>query len=216
MKKGLFLVILCLCTASVFISCRDTNIPGHSDESTAETGENQTQNNTSTGIEGVRIWDWYHPGDSGRNPAWAVTFASMPGIEFKRGEAGAVFINDELLIGGPGYGCMSFYKAKLSGTDKTVLCFGMSCGSGICDERIVIIDPETRQEIFTLCDRMNYDYRLFVRDGLLCVRELKYMTEEVTRTGLLTYEGGAFRIVWDDFENCKEDRDIVSEGQPIS
>ena len=214
MKKILF-ILLCLCTALVFISCSNRNNPEHSEETTAETGDTNKQNDTLTGVHGVRIWDSHHPDDSERNPEWGVTFGFLPGIEFTRATNGTVSANDELLIGGPGYGCTSFYTAKLTETDKPVLCFGMCSGSGIVDENIVIMDFESKQEIYTLRDREHYDYQLFVRDGLLCVRELVFMTNEVARTGRFTYDGTVVRVIWDDSVNVKQDRDFVSDGQPI-
>ena len=215
MKKTFF-IILFLCTVFVFVSCRNTNIPEHSEASTAETGDTDKQNDTLTGIHGVRFWDSHHPDDSERYPEWGVTFGFLPGIEFTRATNGTVSANDELLIGGPGYGCTSFYTAKLTEADKPVLCFGMCSGSGIVDENIVIMDFESKQEIYTLRDREHYDYQLFVRDGLLCVRELVFMTNEVARTGRFTYDGTVVRVIWDDSVNVKQDRDFVSDGQPIS
>ena len=214
MKKILF-ILLCLCTALVFISCSNRNNPEHSEETTAETGDTDKQNDTLAGIRGVRIWDSHHPDDSEINPEWGVTFGFLPGTEFKRDQNGAVFANDELLIGGPGYGCTSFYTAKLTEADKPVLCFGMCSGSGIVDENIVIMDCESKQEIYTLRDREHYDYQLFLRDGLLCVREFAYPNKEVSRTGRLTYDGTVVRVIWDDSVNVKQDRDFVSDGQPI-
>ena len=167
------------------------------------------------GMKGIRVWDWHHPDDSERNPEWAITFASIPNIEFKR-ENSSVYANDELLIGGPGYVCMSFYTAELTVTNKTLLCFGMSLGSGICDERIVIIDFDTKQELFVIHDRTNYDYQLFVRNGILCVREIKYGTNEITRTGIFYDEGTQIQISWDEHIVLDEDRTPVQDGEPIS
>ena len=170
-------------------------------------------NDEIAGMKGTKVWDWHHPDDSERNPEWAITFASMPNVEFKR-ENSSVYANDELLIGGPGYVCMSFYTAELTETNKTLLCFGMSLGSGICDERIVIIDFDTKQELFVIHDRMNYDYQLFVRNGILCVREIKYGTNEITRTGIFYDEGTQIQILWDEHIVLDEDRDQVQNDQP--
>ena len=167
------------------------------------------------GMKGIRVWDWHHPDDSERNPEWAITFASIPNIEFKM-ENSSVYANDELLIGGSGYACMSFYTAELTVTNKTLLCFGMSLGSGICDERIVIMDFDTKQELFAIHDRMNYDYQLFVRNGILCVREMKYGTNEITRTGIFYDEGTKIQISWDEHIVLDEDRTPVQDGEPIS
>ena len=170
-------------------------------------------NDEIAGMKGTKVWDWHHPDDSERNPEWAITFASMPNVEFKR-ENSSVYANDELLIGGPGYVCMSFYTAELTVTNKTLLCFGMSLGSGICDERIVIMDFDTKQELFAIHDRMNYDYQLFVRNGILCVREMKYGTNEITRTGIFYDEGTKIQILWDEHIVLDEDRDPVQNDQP--
>ena len=172
-------------------------------------------NDEIAGMKGTRVWDWHHPDDSERNPEWAITFASMPNVEFKR-ENSSVYANDELLIGGSGYACMSFYTAKLTVANKTLLCFGMSLGSGICDERIVIIDFDTKQEIFVIHDRMNYNYQLFVRNGILCVREIKYGTNEITRTGIFYDEGTQIQISWDEHIVLDEDRTpVVDNSTPI-
>lgn len=214
MKKVLF-ILLCLCTALIFISCSNRNNPEHSEETTAKTDDTNKQNDTLTGIHGVRFWDSHHPDDSERNPEWGVTFGFLPGIEFTRATNGTVSANDELLIGGPGYVCMSFYTAILTETDKPVLCFGICSGSRIVDENIVIMDFESKQEIYTLRDREHYNYQLFLRDGLLCVRELVFMTNEVARTGRFTYDGTVVRVIWDDSVNVKQDRDFVLDEQPI-
>ena len=173
--------------------------------------------NMIEGMKAIRIWDCHHPDDSERSPDFSVTFASIPNVEFKRvGTDGSIYLNDELLIGGPGYGCMSFYKAELAGTNKTVLCFGMSFGSGIWDERIVFIDCQTKAEIFTLNNRANHDYQLFVREGILCVRELKYGDHGVTRTGVFCDSGTEIYIKWDAKINLNEDINETQDGSPFN
>jgi len=63
---------------------------------------------------------------------------------------------------------------------------------------------------------MNYDYQLFVRNGILCVREIKYRTNEITRTGIFYDAGTNIQISWDDYIVLDEDRNQAQNGQPIS
>jgi len=74
----------------------------------------------------------------------------------------------------------------------------MATGSGMVDYNIVIMDPLTKECIFSLSDRCEHDYKLFFRDGLLCVLERKYMSIEFTRTGVLTYDGSEITVAWDE------------------
>jgi len=73
----------------------------------------------------------------------------------------------------------------------------MATGSGMVDYNIVIMDPLTKECIFSLSDRCEHDYKLFFRDGVLCVLERKYMSIELTRTGVLTYDGSKISVSWD-------------------
>ena len=200
MKRTLFILVVLLLCVCVFAGCDDVS---HREDGSQTTAPDSTDkpDDIVAGINATQVWDRHHPDDSERNP---ITLESIPNVEFKR-ENSSVYANDELLIGGPGYACMSFYTAKLTETDKTLLCFGMSCGSGICDERIVIMDFDTKQELLTVQNRMNYDYQLFVRNGILCVREIKYSTNEITRTGVFYDAETNIQILWDDNVVLDED-----------
>lgn len=204
-------LFLAICLA-LFSSCNSTP---HKNDEPPTTDNTADTNEEYTCLEGVRIWDWHHPDDSERNRNWIIELASIPNAVFKQ-ENSSVYVNDELLIGGEGYACTSFYTTTLPETNKTLLCFSMSLGSGICIEKIVIIDFETRQEIFTLESATKHDYQLFVRDGILCVREIDYLTREFTRTGTVCYTGADIQIVWDDSLLLDEDRNQSENRQPIS
>ena len=85
----------------------------------------------------------------------------------------------------------------ITGDGVPELCFVMATGSGMVDYNIVIMDPLTKECVFSLSDRGEHDYKLFFRDGLLCVLERKYMSIDFTRTGVLTYDGSKISVFWD-------------------
>ncbi|MBO4356141.1 MAG: hypothetical protein J5850_04740 [Clostridia bacterium] len=129
-----------------------------------------------------------------------------PDIEFKVINGSLLYANEKKIIGGAGYGCSALYLTDLTGDSKPELCIVMSCGSGIIDERVVIIDLTTGKEIFHLSDRMRYDYLLFVRDNKLCVRETKLMAErEILRTGTIVSDNGRITVLWDRNADFRED-----------
>jgi hypothetical protein len=93
----------------------------------------------------------------------------------------------------------------------------MGCGSGITDMRIVIIDFTTKETIFTMENRGYNDYYLFLRDGVLCVKETKYREDDAVRTGVLTYDGSKISIAWDSEVNATVDRDHAPvPGEPVN
>lgn len=108
-----------------------------------------------------------------------------------------LYIDGEYLCGGTGGTFANLILNDLTGDGKPELCFVMATGSGMVDYNIVIIDYQTKECIFSLSDRCNHDYKLFFRDGLLCVLERKYMSIELTRTGVLTYNGSKISVSWD-------------------
>ena len=116
------------------------------------------------------------------------------------------YANEKKIIGGAGYGCSALYLTDMTGDSKPELCFVMSCGSGIVDERVVIIDLTTGKEIFHLSDRMRYDYLLFVKDNKLCVRETKYRSKkDICRTGTIVSDNGRITVLWDRNADFRED-----------
>ena len=219
MKRTLSILIVLLLCLSIFVGCDNASPQSNSsqstnDSTTAPNIENKPNTNLES-IEGLRVWDCHHPDDSERNPHWSIEFASMPNVVFERKNA-SVYANNELLIGGSGDECVSFYTAWLAEKDNKFLCFGMRFGSENGDERIVIIDFDTKQEIFTLHDSRNHDYQLFLRNEILCVREKDRLTNEYTRTGKICYTGTNIQVSWDDSIKLDQDRDRVQDGEPIS
>jgi len=180
-------------------------------------GVNIPQNPYSTNLgKCSRIWDRHHPDDSEINPYFSVTVPKLGNALIEHKEDCKIYVNGEVLIGGPGNGCESFYLADITGDGAPELCFGMNTGSGILDLNIAIFDYETRNCVFSLSDRMNHDYILFARDGNLCVMEMKHMTSEVVRTGVLSYDGSQISVSWDSEVNADRDRETTNSGLAIS
>jgi hypothetical protein len=154
-----------------------------------------------------RIWSFPHSYDSESSLLFSVTVPELGNAVIEQKEDGKVYINNEKFLGGLGYGCESFYLADVNGDSKPELCFGTMFGSGIINSSIEIFDFETKKCIFYLSDRMNYDYHLFVRNGVLCVKEIEYMKAEVNRTGMLIHDGTQVSVLWDSEVNATPDRD---------
>ena len=153
-----------------------------------------------------RIWSFPHSYDSESSLLFSVTVPELGNAVIEQKEDG-IYINDEKFLGGLGYGCESFYLADVNGDSKPELCFGTMLGSGIVHSSIEIFDFETKKCIFYLSDRMNYDYHLFVRNGVLCVKEIEYRKTEVNRTGMLIHDGTQVSVLWDSEVNATPDRD---------
>ena len=184
----------------------------------------QTYTNTATGDPdsdlptGIRVWDWYHPDDSERYPYFSVSLPEFNNATIERNpEDCMVYVDGVHLLGGAGYGCSSFYLSDLTGDGYPELCFVMNAGSGIVDHRIVIIDYTTKETVFTAIGRMYRDYYLFLRNGVLCVKETEYAKQEPIRTGVLKHNGSEITIIWDSEVNATVDRDPVPQpGEPVS
>ena len=156
-----------------------------------------------------RVWDRYHPNDSERDPYFSVMLPALNGATVEHREDGKIYLNGEYLIGGVGYACTSFYLSDLTGDGIPELCFCMASGSGIVDQRIEIIDYATKTKIFTLAGRFSNDYYLFMRNGVLCVKETEYREQEAIRTGVLKYDGSKISVKWDAKANATADSDYV-------
>ncbi len=154
-----------------------------------------------------RVWDWHHPDDSEKNPYFSISVDSLDGALIEYREDNKIYVDGEILFGGPGNGCESFYLADITGDGKPELCFGMNLGSGIVDCRVAIFDYETKECVYSLTDRMRHDYFLFAGNGVLCVMEKEYRKHDATRTGMLVYDGTEVSVSWDSKTDASYDRD---------
>jgi hypothetical protein len=205
--------------ATWFLACLTEPVEGHGDLGVTSHTESETTTPDSGKVygNGLRIWDAYHPDDSERSSYFSVFLAEFDNAVVERREGSEIYADGEKLIGGPGYHCSSFYLSDLTGDGYRELCFCMGCGSGMTDMRIVIIDFTTKETIFTMENRGYNDYYLFLRDGVLCVKETKYRENDAVRTGVLTYDGSKISIAWDSEVNATVDRDHAPvPGEPVN
>lgn len=134
-------------------------------------------------------------------PYFSINIPELNNALLEHRKDSKVYVDGEYLCGGPGNSCVNFFLNDITEDGKPELFFVMSVGSGMIDLRISVYDYETRECIFSLSDRGNHDYSLFVRDGDLCVAEREYMGLELTRTGVLIYDGSSVSVSWDDEVN---------------
>ncbi len=162
--------------------------------------------------ENIRIWDQHHPDDIERSPYFSVNIPELNNAKIEYKEDGKIYVDGEHLLGGTGHGCESLYLSDLTGDGYPELCFVMNLGSGIVDTRIEIFDYNTKSNIFSLSHRGYHDYYLFLRDGVLCVKETEYRKHDAVRTGILTYgyDHLGISILWNNEINTDVDRDVLT------
>ena len=135
--------------------------------------------------------------DNKTKPYFSIKLPELNNAVLEHKQDYKLYLDGELLVGGMAedFENLCLYDITCDGVPE--LCFVMATGSGMVDYNIVIMDPLTKECIFSLSDRCEHDYKLFFRDGLLCVLERKYMSIEFTRTGVLTYDGSKISVSWD-------------------
>ncbi len=135
--------------------------------------------------------------DNKTKPYFSIKLPELNNAVLEHKQDYKLYLDGELLVGGMAEDFANLCLYDITGDCVPELCFVMATGSGMVDYNIVIIDYQTKECIFTLSDRSHHDYKLFFRDGLLCILERKYMSIELTRTGVLTYDGSKISVSWD-------------------
>ncbi len=135
--------------------------------------------------------------DNKTKPYFSIKLPELNNAVLEHKQDYKLYLDGELLVGGMAVDFANLCLYDITGDGVPELCFVMATGSGMVDYNIVIMDPLTKECIFSLSDRCEHDYKLFFRDGLLCVLERKYMSIELTRTGVLTYDGSKISVSWD-------------------
>ena len=108
----------------------------------------------------------------------------------------SVYLDGELLAK---FFCITdIYLCDITGDGIPEMCFNIAFGSGLTDFRISAIDCSTGKTIFSLSDRGQHDYTFSEENGsLIIVERGGLLSDNVTRTGTLTYDGGNVSIDWD-------------------
>lgn len=135
--------------------------------------------------------------DNKTKPYFSIKLPELNNAVLEHKQDYKLYLDGELLVGGMAEDFANLCLYDITGDGVPELCFVMATGSGMVDYNIVIMDPLTKECIFSLSDRGEHDYKLFFRDGVLCVLERNYMSIELTRTGVLTYDGSKISVSWD-------------------
>ena len=135
--------------------------------------------------------------DNKTYPYFSIEIPELNNALLEHGQYYRLYLDGELLIDGGFENFVNLYLYDITGDGIPELCFVMSTGSGVIDHSIVIKDYQTKECIFSLSDRFGHDYELFFRDESLCVLEIEYRSTELTRTGVLTYDGTNIYVSWD-------------------
>lgn len=107
----------------------------------------------------------------------------------------SVYLDGELLAK---FFCITdIYLCDITGDGIPEMCFNIAFGSGLIDLRISAIDCSTGKTIFSLSDRGQHDYTFSEENGsLIIVERGGLLSDNVTRTGTLTYDGGNVSVDW--------------------
>ena len=159
------------------------------DEAPTVTDPTQKDVAQDIGVEAKWIWDT----NSTYNPNDVLVLDVLPEEEVTV-EGVSVFVNGKLHSGA----VQNLYTADFTGDGYPELCLTVSVGSGLLDWRIYIYDFKIDENVFELSDRGDYDYQLFLRNGILCVKQTECMEDEVLQTGVLTRGESGICVVWDN------------------
>ena len=164
------------------------------------------RNESSHWDTAVRVWDKNHPYDSFDDRYFSITIAELDNakLEYKKADDGVtgLYLNDKLVT----RAIVSLYLIDLTNDGYPELCLGWALGSGIVNYVVSIYDMKNEVGSYQISDRMNYDYYLFSRDGVLCIKEISYIGDELTRTGAVVYEGGEVSVAWDSRPDASFDK----------
>ena len=150
------------------------------------------QNESSRWDTAVRVWDTDHPDDSFDDRYFSITIAELGNAKLEYKDY-ALYVNDE-----PFCDCLtSLYLVDLTNDGCPEVCFCSCIGSGFITYEVTIYDLKNEDALYLIGDHMNYNYYLFLRDGVLCIKEISTIGNELTRTGAVVYESGEVSVAWD-------------------
>ena len=122
--------------------------------------------------------------DNKTKPYFSIKLPELNNAVLEQKQDYKLYLDGELLVGRMAEDFANLCLYDITGDGVPELCFVMATGSGMLDYNIVIMDPLTKECIFSLSDRCEHDYKLFFRDGLLCVLERKYIIHSYRRFDL--------------------------------
>lgn len=157
----------------------------------SEAGQNSTSERNCR-----LIWSDFNPEKAkfGNKSSFTVSELNNAIVKIDN-ENNSVYLDGELLAK---FFCITdIYLYDITGDGIPEMCFNTTFGSGLIDLRISAIDCSTGKEILSLSDRGKHDYTFAEENGsLIIVERGGLLSDNVTRTGTLTYDGGNVSVDW--------------------
>lgn len=144
-------------------------------------------------------FDYYNNGEMQWDDRQKINLEAFPGVTFRwtPEQVVAVLESGEILPLYSGMPIWNVFFTDLTGDGLPELCSTLTMGSGVGDNRIIIYDYANGAS-YSLEDRMEYDYSLSLKDGLLIVTKQVYSNDkkgEVVETGYLAYLNNTIQII---------------------
>ena len=152
------------------------------------------------GNPAVQEWfDFYNNGEMQWDGHQEINLEAFPSVTFRwtTEQVAAVLEDGEILPLYSGMPIWNVFFTDLTGDGLPELCSTLTIGSGVGDNRIIIYDYANGAS-YSLEDRMEYDYSLSLKDGLLIATKQVYSNDkkgEVVESGYLAYLNNTLQIV---------------------
>ncbi len=108
------------------------------------------------------------------------------------------------------------YVTDLNGDNYPEFCATVSIGSGIIDDRVIILDYKNSKS-YIISDRMMYDYRLSKHEGKLIITKSNYeKQEEDSITGTLSITDGELVIKYSNGETVTKSEVMLDDLKSLT
>lgn len=148
----------------------------------------------------ARNWiDYFGKAEMPWSESKELTLTEFPGVTFTWTSEKVTAGEKELFRGMPVW---NVYLADLTNDGKPEFCATVSVGSGIIDNRVIVVDYVTGKA-YQLSDRMHYDYFLSLDNGKLMVTQTNYLDGKPLVTAELRLVNGEIFRFGNTVENLK-------------
>ncbi len=200
-KKPAFWIILVALLAGIVVGvCFLTMPKKDKTEARPETTPAPTDDPETIPIPSGEVLEWldYYSASSEmpQDQYREIAVDAFPGVTFRWSSGSVEAVkNDKTRTLFSGMPIWNVFFTDVTGDGKPELCATVSFGSGIIDEHIVVYDYANRQS-YTLWDRFNFDYHLYMADGQLLVGKMPYNGDKQVDYGTLTMQDGVPCCQW--------------------
>ncbi len=197
-KPALWLLAIALVLCAVLAVCFLTD-PVDKILSPAVPAPQPTTEPETPALQGTATEEWfnYYRKGTDMDPPLKTSLAELPGVIFHwtGGSVEAVTESETrtLFTGMPVWNA---FFADLTGDGIPEICSTISYSSGVIGARFVIYDY-AQDVSYTMEQRGDYDYSLYLQDGVLRYLKTYYSTNEVVDTGCLVYADDTVQMVSD-------------------